>query len=119
MLLRESGKKSDQVLDLNVVTRDEGRVGVENEMQLLMVAEAVCRGDAAELSQVRERVQPVLGAQGLADAIGVASAFDGITKIANATGLPLDNSTIEKTIQMREAAGINDYSEQHKVALFD
>jgi len=119
MLLRESGRKSDLDFDLNVVMGAQGAVGVENEKELLLVAEAVFLEDRAELSRVRELAEPVLGAQGLVDAIGVAAAFNGITRIANATGLPLDNSTTENTVELRKATGIDDYSEQHKMALFE
>ena len=74
--------------------------------------------DRSELSKVRQQVEPILGAQGLADAIGVAAAFNGITRIANATGLPLDHATSINTIEMRQMTGIDDYCEQHKVILF-
>jgi len=119
MLLRESGKKSDQVLDLSVITGAEGNVGIQHEAELLLVTGAVYEGDRSALAKVRQQVEPILGAQGLADAIGVASAFNGITRIANATGLPLDQSTFDHTIKMRQETGIDDYSEQHKVVLFE
>jgi hypothetical protein len=119
MLLRESGKKSNQQLNLNVVTGAEGEAGVEHERELLAVAEAVVGSDPSVLADMREQVLPVLGAQGLADAITVAAGFNGITKIANATGLPLDLPTVHKTEAMRRETGIDDYSETHKAALFD
>ncbi len=119
MLLRESGKRADRILDLNVVTGAKGEVGVKHESELLAVSEAVFKGDRQELARIRDLVEPVIGAQALADAIGVASAFNGITKIANATGLPLDDTTVGKTVEMRKETGIDDYTEQHKVALFE
>lgn len=55
----------------------------------------------------------------LVDAIAVASGFNGITKIANATGLPLDKGTEKSTVEMRAETGIDDFAEAAKAAQFD
>jgi hypothetical protein len=120
MLLRESSKKADQSLSFNAVTDvAAGDVGVENEASLAAIAEAVCKGDRLQLSKVRQKAQLILGAQGLVDAIGIAAAFNGITKIANGTGLPLDQSNTDTTRQLRAETGIDGYSEQAKALMFD
>ena len=88
MLLRESARKTDQSLNLNAVTNTAaGDVGVENEDALVAIAEAVCQGHRSQLSAVREAAKAILGEQGVIDAIGIAAAFNGITKIANGTGV--------------------------------
>ena len=118
MLLRESSKKENLDLNLVAVTADGGEVGLQNENELFAVAEAVFDGDEDQMGQVRSEVEAVLGPQALVDAIGVAAAFNGITKIANATGLPLDSTTNDRTVEIRQLTGIDNYSEQSKVQQF-
>ena len=119
MLLRESSILSNQSLNLGVATGAAGEVGIDHEKELLLVAEAVYLGDPIALTGMREAVQPVLGIQGLVDAITIAAGFNGITKIANATGLPLDRATVDRTQEMRSETGIDDYSEASKSSMFD
>ena len=119
MLLRESGSKNNLSLNLNVITgRSEGDIGVTHEQELLLVAEAVFQGEQNAMQLMREKVIKNIGEQALVDAIAVAAAFNGITKIANVTGLPLDESTEKSTESMRRETGINDYSEQAKAHAF-
>ena len=108
MLLRRSGEKNDRAYNLNPITHDVDtggstpEIGVEEESFLLELAEAVFYGDSRTLSEVREKGLERLGDDALVDAIGVACAFNGITKIASATGLPLDADTETSTVSMRE-----------------
>lgn len=116
MLLRRSGEQSNEAYDLTGVT-GESRVGVQHEDILLMVAEAVV--DSRPAAAMRRRAGEVLGEQQMLDAIGIASAFHGITKIANATGLPLDARTSEITVELRQVTGIDDYAEAYKSSVYD
>lgn len=117
MLLRRSGQISEETYNLGGVT-GEGTIGVENEDLLIAVAEAVYRSDSVELAQARDMALGRVGEEFLLDAIGVASGFNGITKIANATGLPLDSRTEEITVEMREVTGIDTYADDHKSGLY-
>jgi hypothetical protein len=119
MLLRRSGELKEERYNLGGVTKvADGEVGVKNEAMLLEIAEAIFYEDDAALIDVRTRGEKVLGRQALVDAIAVASGFNGITKVANATGIPLDERTEEITIEMRESTKIDDYSDEHKASLF-
>lgn len=117
MLLRRSGEHSNEAYDLTGVT-GESRVGVQHEDILLMVAEAIVDSRPAAAA-MRRRAGEVLGEQQMLDAIGIASAFHGITKIANATGLPLDARTSEITVELRQVTGIDDYAEAYKSSVYD
>lgn len=119
MLLRRSGDKKNETYNLNVLTEaDEGKVGVTNEEFLLRVAEAVCAEDHEALAAIREEGRKLLGEQALVDAIAVASGFNGITKVANATGIPLDEATASNTVQLRKETKIDDYADYHKSVVY-
>ena len=117
MLLRRSGENSEESYNLAGVL-GEAEVGVEDEDLLVAIAEAVFAGDSVELTRVRAEALPRIGAEKLVDAIGIASGFNGITKVANATGIPLDARTEEVTEDMRQQTGIDDYSESHKSNIY-
>ncbi len=118
MLLRVSGERTRDSYNLEGIL-GEGDVGVPDEDILLQVAEAVYHGDETQLAKVRQLAGEKLGPLKLVDAIAVASAFNGITRVANATGLPLDDHTEQMTVEMRQLTGIDAYSEQVKSGQFD
>lgn len=120
MLLRRSGEVSEKLYNVMGVIGDDA-VGVEDEELLVAIADAVVAGDRAELAHVRAKAVHAIGAEKLVGAIGIASAsgFDGITKVANATGILLDAKTQEATVSLRQQTGIDDYSENHKSSTCD
>ena len=119
MLLSLSGEKTSQDFNLEVVIKaGEAEIGVRHEGILLRIAEAVCTGDARELALVREEGRDILGPQALVDAIAVACGFNGITKVANATGLPLDETTENSTVKSRQQTKIDDFTDSHKSEVY-
>ncbi len=115
MLLSLSGERSNEELNLTgVMTDAEASIGIEHEAILLRVAEAVFSGNKAELAAVRKDAIQEIGAQALVDAIAVAAGFNGITKIANGTGLPLDETTENSTVEMRKETNIDFYTDSNK-----
>jgi hypothetical protein len=124
MLLRRSGEKENQKYNLNQITGEDeveagpSHVGVPEEAFLLELAETVFYGDSQALVRMREKGRAVLGDQGLVDAIGVAAGFNGITKIANATGLPLDADTETSTVDMRQQTRIDEFGDAHKSQIY-
>ena len=117
MLLRRSGEISEESYNLSGVMSDAD-VGVEDEDLLVAIAEAVFAGDPNDLADLRAEAIGSIGAEKFVDAIGIASGFNGITKVANATGIPLDTRTEEVTASLRQQIGIDDYSESHKTNLY-
>jgi len=119
MLLRRSGDKNNETYNLNAITQvDEGEVGIPNEAFLLRVAEAVCAENLEALAAIRDEGRQVLGEQALVDAITVACGFNGITRVANATGIPLDQATEIETIQMRKEMKIDDFADSRKSVVY-
>ena len=89
-------------------------MGVTCEEPLRELTDAAIHGEWETLAELRDTATKQLSAQQVTDALVVASAFNGITRVADATGIPLDPHTAETTIEMREQTGIQrfDYSEK-------
>ena len=60
-----------------------------------------------------------MGIQPMVDALTVAAAFNGITRVADSTGIPLDENTLETTGEMREQTGIDRFNYDEKSAQYD
>lgn len=120
MLLRASGDRNNESYNLDSVTSEGiADAGVKNGAFLMELAAAVYAQDVDVLADIRTRGVELLGERGLAEAIGIASGFNGITKVANGTGLPLDKSTADITGEMRTETGIDEYSEAFKSNKYD
>lgn len=83
------------------------------------MSDAAIHGDWAKLKVLRAQAAKTLGAQQMTDALIVAAAFNGITRVADATGIPLDPHTAATTQQMREQTGIQRFSYLEKSARYD
>ncbi len=109
MLLRASGEQTDKTYDLNSVTSENLDSGVEHGDWLRKLTEATIRGDWLTVGEVRPQAEVEMGTQKVVDALTVASAFNGITRVADATGIPLDSTTAEATTEMRDTTGIQQF----------
>ena len=83
------------------------------------MSDTAIHGDWAKLKVLRAQAAKTLGAQQMTDALVVAAAFNGITRVADATGIPLDPHTAATTAQMREQTGIQRFSYLEKSARYD
>ena len=64
--------------------------GVEHGNLLITFAEAMVRDDDATLTHARHAVIDVISPEAMVDAAGVASNFERMVRIADATGIQLD-----------------------------
>jgi D-serine deaminase-like pyridoxal phosphate-dependent protein len=103
MLLRASGQATGQAFDLHAVTEGTTTVrsGVTHEETLVALAEAMVSDDEQALATARTRILEELGPEALVDAAGVASNFERMVRIADSTGIPLDNFLDEMTVDLR------------------
>ena len=93
MLLGLGGLSEGSEFDMTVVgaDADAGGGGVAAGDALRRFALAVVSGaDPDELAEIRQVVGSAVGPAGLGDACGVVANFDGLTRIADATGTQLD-----------------------------
>jgi hypothetical protein len=119
MLLRASGQKENRDYDLTAVTHGERRSGVEQEDWLKRLTEEAIRGEWTALARTLDAASHAIGRETAVDCLVVASAFNGITRVADATGIPLDENTEAATKQMRAAVGLDAFAYAAKSARFD
>lgn len=73
-------------------------------------AEAIL-ANAEGLAQSRSAVVAALGEAAMIDAAAVVAGFNGITRIADATGIPLEPAKAEETEAWRATLGIDAFED--------
>jgi hypothetical protein len=84
----------------------DGASGVPHEAELLGFAEAVVRGDGLAVAETRGRLVEAIGPEAALDAAAVVAAFHVVTRIADATGIPLDRDMYERSAELRAQMGL-------------
>jgi len=72
--------------------------------------EAVLLGSDDELAKARTALLEAIGGDAFVDTCGVIGHFERMTRIADATGIPLDEDTAPGSATIREELGINDFT---------
>jgi hypothetical protein len=119
MLLRASSQQEHLAPDLNSVTSDHTDPGVPQGDWLRRLTETTIHNDWLALEGLRKEAAQAIGAQQTIDVLTVAAAFNGITRVADATGIPLDAPTESSTRDMREQTGIQRFAYAEKSARYD
>jgi hypothetical protein len=86
-----------------------GSVGVPAAADLIAFADAAVRRDTDSVVRSRSSLVAAIGGAAMLDAAGVIGGFDGITRIADATGIPLEPVKAEQTADFRAALGIDQF----------
>lgn len=81
--------------------------GIPNTGVLIEFAEAAVGADADRLDAARAAVIEAMGGAALSDAAGVAALFNAIDRVADSTGIPLEDEKAEMTEGMRDQLGID------------
>ena len=119
MLLRASGRPDQKDYDLDSVTDDQVDSGVDFGHWLRSLTEAAIQNRWDDLATIRDQAGAAMGTQSMVDALVVASGFNGITRVADATGIPLDENTQQMTVDMRESTGIERFNYTEKSDRYD
>ena len=112
-MLGLSGKHLEQrEVDLSVLTRgasasDEDG-GVADGGLLLRLCDAVLRRDRQATTAARDEILQVLGAEALVDAAAVIAAFEANDRVADATGIPLDEGSEDPRRKIAAMLGVSD-----------
>ena len=110
MLLRESGEYSGKPHALDVINA----LGTQNSTVahasvLLNFADAAVADDASALAIASDALCEELGEEALVDSAALVAIFSAVVKIADATGIPLEEYKAKETRALRTELGIDDY----------
>ncbi len=86
-----------------------GDVGVPAGPELLAFANAVEVGDR-DIEDARRRLAQVIGEAGALEAAAIIAAFNGLVRVADGTGIELDEGVFAASAHDREMLGINRYA---------
>lgn len=116
-LLRASGQAKGEHYDLSAVLGDSGKdSGIPDADVLIRFAEAVVGYDEAEIAAARQAVIDRMGDAALVDAAGIAANFNAIDRVADSSGIPLEEEKAALTEDFREDLGINRFGKTDHVA---
>lgn len=109
-MLRESSNRTGNSFDLNaIVDSGAGSGGVPHGDLLIELVEAVLQGNADEVTVARKRVRDALGGAALVDACATIASFNAVVKIADGSGIPLEEAKAERTKEIRQSLGIDNF----------
>jgi hypothetical protein len=87
--------------------------GLEGEAILLSFTDALVRGEEGRLRGTRQALLEALGPEKVVDAVSVASNFERMVRIADATGIPLDRPLEVASAELRSELGLERFAELH------
>lgn len=100
-------------LDIDLTTAldpaSTGDAGVPAGEELLAFANAVHRG-ASDLADVRGTVASVLGTDALYEAAAIVAIFNGLVRVADGTGIRLDEGVVAESADYRDELGVNAFA---------
>jgi len=102
--------------DLKSLVEGAGvEIGLPGGAELINFVEAVVADNFdsashAQIAHARGAVVDALGNQATVDAAAVIANFQRMVRIADSTGIPLDEPVVMMTQNIREELGLNDYA---------
>jgi hypothetical protein len=110
-MLRASVETEGTAVDYRGITDGESAdaSSVRGAGALVGLVEATLSDDEGDGSGARERVRRELGSEALVDAAAIIGNFERMTRIADATGIPLDAPVNVATEALRVELGIDRY----------
>ena len=87
-------------------------IGVAHAGRLIALVDATIARDRAAAATARAGLVAAMGEAAMIDAAGVIGGFEGITRVADATGIPLEPAKAEMSAGWRETLGIDRFAAQ-------
>jgi len=94
----------------------EGSGGVPEGALLARFAEAATRG-STELASLRRELREAVGGAAFVEAAATVGIFNGLVRTADATGIPLDESTLASSADFRQRLGLESFAGARSSAL--
>jgi hypothetical protein len=111
-LLRESSKAKGEDYDLSLLTGTKGDGNIPHGALLVGFADAVLGDDDERLKEIQADIRDQIGDAALVDAAAIAATFNAIDRVADATGIPIEDNKAASTADFRAELGINTFAEQ-------
>ena len=108
MLLRASSEAIGEEAKLGA-TIGRGDSGVPAGDLLVAFAEAATRGSDS-LASVRAELREAVGPESFVAAAATVAIFNGLVRVADSTGIPLDDGTRNASVDFRDELGLNNYA---------
>lgn len=118
-MLSLSADLSETSVDLEMVTGEEADSdgGVEHGEALAKFAEAIAKREEDSLIETRDALVQEAGPEVMVDAAAVAANFQRMVRIADSTGIPLDDRSLALSAGVRKQLDLGEYaSAQHTPA---
>ena len=110
MMLRASSQVTQQDYSLDAIATGEGDdSGIPLGAELVAFAEAIYSRDADAIAAARAALLEASDERTVVDAAGVAANFHRMTRVADASGIPMDERWVEESAPVRESLGLNEY----------
>ena len=90
----------------SVLDGDAAAIGVPQAELLVEFAEAMLRGDTQRRARARDAIHSALGAAALVDAAAIVASFNAVVKVADASGIPLEDFKADATADLRAELGL-------------
>jgi hypothetical protein len=84
----------------------EGDGGVRHGGLLVRYTQAVMEGDPASIEETRAELEREIGSKGIVDTAAVIAVFNVVDRVADATGIPVDETTREIRYGVGEELGM-------------
>lgn len=110
MMLRASVEQTGSEFELTALSGETADGTVPHQDLLLAFAEAVVLKDADTAAALRPRLIDALGTAGYFDACGVVAGFHGFTRIADASGVPLDERYQSGAEDVKAQTGVRGFT---------
>jgi hypothetical protein len=110
-LLRASSKAKGESFDLSLIVGKPGDGNVPHGALLVAFAEAVLGVDNERLADTQSRIRAAMGDAALVDAAAIVATFNAIDRVADATGIQIEDAKAQATADVRAALGINAFAE--------
>lgn len=92
------------------VDRDfTGDAGVPASAQLLTFTNAVQLGDA-DIESARQALADMIGDAAMMEAAATVAIFNGLVRVADGTGIELDEGIFTASAEVRDSLGLNDFA---------
>ena len=115
MRLSLSGEHTGDKYALEDATgKGSGDGGLPRGELLNDFVEAVCADDAARTATVRQKIIKGMGEAAMIDAAAVIAAFNCYPRVADATGIPLEEAKAAATAAMRAELGLDGLDSRKK-----